>query len=71
MINVKNKEKFLKETKEDSYLHGSSHKTVSWFLNRNISGQKGLAWNIHSDEKQKHTTKTILLKKGYHLKLEK
>ena len=29
MINVKNKEKFLKETKEDSYLHGSSHKTVS------------------------------------------
>ena len=71
MAKFKDKERILKSSKRkaDSHLQGRSHKTVSWFFNRNISGQKGLVWNIQSDEKQGPTTKTTW--QGYHLKLEK
>ena len=59
MPKVKDKQRILKAAREKllSYLQGSSHKTVSWFLNRNFAGQKGLAQNIQSDDKQGPTTK--------------
>ena len=67
MHNVKDKEKILKQQEKSSYLQGSSHKTVSlsWFLNRNFSGQKGLAHNIQSDEKQGTITEMMLHSKSY------
>ena len=46
--------------KEVSYLQGSSHKTVSCFLNRNFAGKKGLARNIRSHDKQGPTAKSAL-----------
>ena len=39
-----------------SYLQGSYHKTVSWLLNRNFAGQKGVSMDIQSDEKQGSAT---------------
>ena len=42
----------------------SSHKSISWFLNRNFAGQKGLARNIQSDEKQGLTAKITLSSKA-------
>ena len=46
--------KNLKSSKKKavSYLQGSSHKTVSSFLKRNFAGQKGLARNSGSQERQ-------------------
>ena len=52
MPKVKDKKQILKAAREKSYLKGSSHKTVSWFLQRNFAGQKRLARNIQSDKKQ-------------------
>ena len=45
-------EKILKAAKEkgDSYLQRSSHKTISWFLKRNLAGKKGLESSIPSHE---------------------
>ena len=59
---VKDKERILKAAREKqlSYLKGSFHKTVCWFLNRNSAGQKGLAGIIQSNEKQGPTTKITL-----------
>ena len=61
MPKVKDKE-ILKSSKRKavSYLQGSSHKTVSCFLKRNFAGQKGLARNIQSHEKQGPTAKITL-----------
>ena len=65
MPNVKHKEKILKTAREKvNYLQGSSHKTVSLFLNRNFAGQKVLARNILNDEKQRPTTKITLSSKA-------
>ena len=61
MPQAKDKKRVLKAA---SYLQGSSHTTVSWFPNWNFAGQKGLEWNIQSDEKQGPTTKIILPSKG-------
>ena len=65
MLKVKNKER-LKSCKRKtvSYLQGSSHKAVHWFLNRNISWQKRLAWIIRSYRKQGPTIKTVLPSKA-------
>ena len=53
MPNVKDKERIIgSKWKAGTYLQGRSHKTVSWFLNRNFVGQKELARNIQSGEKQ-------------------
>ena len=40
---IKDKERILKshKRKEDSYLQRSSHKTVTWFLKRNLAGNRG------------------------------
>ena len=46
--------------KEVSYLQGSSHKTVSWFLKRNFVDQKELVRNIQSYEKQGTTARIAL-----------
>ena len=54
-----------KQQERDSYLQGSSHKAVSGVVNRNISDQMGLAWNIQNDKKQGPKTE-----KGHHLKLK-
>ena len=46
---IKDKERILKAArKKDSYLQRSSHKTVSWFLKRNLAGKKGLERSIAS-----------------------
>ena len=53
---IKDKERILKAAKEkdsyDSYLQGSSHKTMSWFLQRNLAGKNGLERSIQNHEKQ-------------------
>ena len=65
MAKIKDREETSKAAREKiSYLQVSSLKTVSWFLNRNITGQKGLAWNIQSDKKQGLTTKITLPSKA-------
>ena len=63
MPKVEHKEKNLKSSKRKavSYLQGSFHKTVSCFLNGNFAGQKEVARNIQSDEKQGPTTKITIL----------
>ena len=44
----------------DSNIQGSSDKAMSWFLNRNTTSQKGLTWNIPSNDKQKPANKNTL-----------
>ena len=52
MQRVKDKGNFKSsKRKAVSYLQRSSHKTVSFLLNRNFAGQQGLARNIQSDGK--------------------
>ena len=58
---VKDKNRTLKAV---SFLQGSSHKNVNRFINKNFAGQKRLARNIQSDEKQEHT------QQRYHLELK-
>ena len=41
-------------------VQGNSHQAVSWFLNRNFTSQKGMAWYIQSDEREETTTKATL-----------
>ena len=50
--------------KGDSYLQRSSHKTVSWFLKRDLTGKKGLARSIPSHERQGPTSKITLSSKA-------
>ena len=43
LLKIKDKERILKaKRKGDNYLQRSSHKTVSLFLKRNLTGKKGL-----------------------------
>ena len=61
---IKDKERILKAAREkESYLQRSSHKTVSWFLKRNLTVKKGLARSIPSHERQGPTSKIILSRK--------
>ena len=60
----KDKERILKPQVKNSYLQGSFHKTVSCFLYRNISDQKGLAQNTQHDGKQGPSAKNTLPSKA-------
>ena len=57
-------EQNLKVARKKAVIYKGSpwNKTVSWILNRNCKGQKVVAWNIQSDEKQRPVTK-----QSYHL----
>ena len=46
--------------KRVNYLQEFPQKNVTWFLNKDFSGRKRLAWNIQSDKKQVPTTKITL-----------
>ena len=37
----------------------NSHKVISWFLNRNSTSQKGVAWYGSSDGREEPTTKKV------------
>ena len=50
--------------KGHSYLQRSSHKTVRWFLKRNLAGKKGLERSIPSHERQGPTSKMTLSSKA-------
>ena len=53
LLKIKDKERILKAAKEkDSYLQRSSHKTISWFLKRNLTGNMGLERSIWSHKRQ-------------------
>ena len=41
-------------------IQANSHKAISWFLNRNSTSQKGLAWNIFKVMKGKNLQPIIL-----------
>ena len=41
-------------------IQANSHKAISWFLNRNSTSQKGLAWNIFKVMKGKNLQPRIL-----------
>ena len=63
---IKDERIFLKSSKRkgDSYLQRSSHKTVSWFLQRDLTGKKGLARSIPSHERQGPTSKITVSSKA-------
>ena len=61
MPKVKDKKKILEA---ESYLQRNSRKTVRKFLKRNFAGQKELAKNIQSHEKQGPTAKIALFSKA-------
>ena len=65
LAKIKDKEKILKssERKGGTYLQRSSHKTISWFLKRNITSKKGLERSIQSHEGQEPTSKITLSNK--------
>ena len=60
---IKAKERILKAARE-SYLQRSSHKTISWFLKRNLAGKKGLEKSIPSHERQGPTSKITVSSKA-------
>ena len=41
-------------------IQANVHQAISWFLNRNSTSQKGMAWYIQSDEREEPTTKNTL-----------
>ena len=59
---VKDKERILKAGR--SYQQSSAHKTISWFLKRNLAGKKGLERSIQSHERQGPTSKITLCNKA-------
>ena len=61
----KDKERILKAAKAESYLQRSSHKTVSSFLKRDLTGKKGLERSIPSHERQGPTSKIALCNKTF------
>ena len=63
---IKQKERILEAAreKETYYLQRSSHKTISWFLKRNLAGKKGLERSIQSHERQGPTSKSTLSSKA-------
>ena len=63
---IKDKERILEAAKRKghSYLQRSSHKTINWFLKRNLAGKKGLERSIQSHERQGPTSKIILSSKA-------
>ena len=65
LLNIK-EERILKAArgKEESYLQKSAHKTISWFLQRNLVGTKGLERSIQSHERQGTTSKITLSSKA-------
>ena len=46
-------------------IQGNAHQAISWFLNRNSTSQKGMAWYIWNDERGEPTTKDILPSKTF------
>ena len=62
---IKDEERILKAARgKESYLQSSSHKTVSWFLKRNLTGKKGLERSIQSHERQGPASKITLSSKA-------
>ena len=63
---IKGKESILKSSKRKGniYVQRSDHKTVSWFLKRNLEGKKGLERSIPSHERQGPTSKIALSSKA-------
>ena len=66
LAKIKEKERILKAAreKETSYLQRSSHTTVSWFLQRDLTGKKGMERSIWSQERQGPTSKITLPSKA-------
>ena len=62
--NLKTENLKSSERETASYLQRSSDKVISWFLNRNSTGETWLSWNIPSNEKQGPATKTTLSRKA-------
>ena len=60
MTKLKDKEKILKAIRENQVItyKGAPIRLASDFSN--ISGQKGMVWNIQDDKKQESTTKATL-----------
>ena len=50
--------------KGNSYLQRSSHKAVSWFLQRDLTGKKGMQRSIPRDERQGSTSKITVSSKA-------
>ena len=67
LLKIKDEERFLKAEREkaNSYLQRSSHRTISWFLKRNLAGKKGLERSIPSHEKQGPTSKITVSSEAF------
>ena len=57
---LKTKIKYWKQQGKNDNIQGNSHQAISWFLNRNFTSQKGMAWYILSDEREETSTKNNL-----------
>ena len=65
MASLKDKERILKAVREEQVItYKGAPIRLIWLPNRNISGQKGVVWNIQDDEKQGPTTKATLPSKA-------
>ena len=61
----RNTPRHIMKGKEESYLQRNSHKTISWFLKRNLAGKKRLKRSIWSHERQGPTCKIALSSKAF------
>ena len=66
LAKIKDKERILKAArgKETVTYKGMTHKTISWFLKRNVIGKKGLERSIWSHERQGPTSKITVSNKA-------
>ena len=65
LLKIKGKERILKAArgKETVNLQRSAHKAISWFLQRNLAGEKELERSVQSHERQGPTYKISLSSK--------
>ena len=64
MSKVKDKERIIKTARENSYVQGNTHKTMSRYFSTKFAGQKGIAQYIQNAERKNLPTlpeKAILL----------
>ena len=65
---IKDKKRVLKAAREkESYLQRISHKTISWFLKRNLVGKEGLERSIQSQWMARTYTQDYCIQQSYHL----
>lgn len=72
MTKLKDEERILKATRKKQVVtYKGAPSFVIWWLNRNISGQKGVVWNIQGDKKVRTYNQGYITQLSYHLTLKR